>query len=76
MLNVVHTPIHYVFLYPSEFLERHQATEENSRNHHSRFFFATEHDRVKTENSQEGTDSSQEMKSLSILSYKLLMLWM
>lgn len=73
MLNVVHTPIHCGFLYPSEFLEKHQATEENSRNQHSRFFyfyfFATEHDRVKTENSQEGTDSSQEMESLSTLSY-------
>lgn len=77
MLNAVRAPIHYGFLYPSEFLERLQATEENSRNRHSRFFFfATKRDRVKTENSQEETDSSQEMKSLSTLSYYLLKLRM
>lgn len=40
------------------------------------FFFATKRDRVKTENSQEETDSSQEMKSLSTLSYYLLKLRM
>lgn len=63
---MVCSPTHYVLLSPPEFLEKLWATEGKPV---TAEIPATRSDRVKTENSQEETDLSQEIKHPATLQY-------